>query len=155
MCISINFNHCFALSSPKRGCLILLNVDDLLTTGAICSILAFSLTSKLRASSLPMLVTWAAFVSDVFNFIPKEELLDGMISSDDDINAPFHLQTFIEAKPGKMIKGEDIANIVKEHNETKIPFAVLAKKLDANTKVMISPNKLVEPVLRDESEKGR
>ncbi|MCW1949249.1 MAG: hypothetical protein KIH89_002255 [Candidatus Shapirobacteria bacterium] len=93
--------------------------------------------------------------SDIFNFIPKEELLDGMVSSGDDTNAPFHLQTFIEAKPGKMLKGEDIAKIVKEHNETKIPLAVLAKKLDANTKVMISPNKLVDPVLREESKKGR
>ncbi|MDD4027119.1 MAG: hypothetical protein PHO75_02925 [Candidatus Shapirobacteria bacterium] len=93
--------------------------------------------------------------SDIFNFIPEEELLDGMVSSDDDINAPFHLQTFVQAKPGKLIKGSEIAKLVKEHNETKVPMAVLLKKLDADTKVLVSPNKLIEPVLRDEPKSGR
>lgn len=93
--------------------------------------------------------------SDLFKFLPTSEILDKMRRSEDESTAQFNIQTIVKAKPGKPIKGDDIARMVKESKEKGIPMATLAQKLDADVKSMVTPLKLVEPVLRKESKKGR
>lgn len=93
--------------------------------------------------------------SDLFANLSGDQLLNTLRNSKDASKAQFHLQTMVKAKPGKTIKGDDIAKLAREHNETGIPMAVLLKKLDADVKVIVTPHNLVDPVLRDESKSGR
>lgn len=53
----INLNHCFALSMPKPGCLERACLEAFLISGVIVSMRLRHLMSKLRASSLLILLT--------------------------------------------------------------------------------------------------
>lgn len=93
--------------------------------------------------------------SDLFKTLPTSEIIGKMRRSEDESKAQFNIQTVVEAKPGKFIKGEDIARMAKESKEKGIPMAALLQNLDANVKSMVTPLKLIEPVLRKGSKKGR
>ena len=93
--------------------------------------------------------------SDLFKVLPDEKILGGMKKADDESQAQFHMETFIEAHEGKTLKGDDLADIIEEHNRTGVPLAKLVKRLDAKITTVVTPHNLVDPVLRDKSEKGR
>lgn len=59
----------------------------------------------------------------------SSDLLKNMRVTSDESKATYHIQTIIEAKPGKVIKGEDIAELLKESKKTGILMSGLAKKL--------------------------
>lgn len=58
-----------------------------------------------------------------------EEILEQMVKADNEDDAQLHTSTIINAMPGTLISGSDIANLIKEHNETGVPMARLLKKL--------------------------
>lgn len=71
---------------------------------------------------------------------PPELLLKNTQATNDLSKATTHLQTFIVAEPGKTIKGEDIAKLLKERDRTGIPVAQLLKKLKGvRVRTIITP----------------
>jgi len=61
--------------------------------------------------------------------ISPERLLEGMKRTGNEKEGEFHLYTDIEADPGTTISGDDIADLIKESNETGEPISKLVKKL--------------------------
>lgn len=93
--------------------------------------------------------------TDLFNNLKAEQLVSTMKASKDDSKAQFHMSTLVVAKKGKTLKGDDIADMFKEHKKTGVPLAILAKKLGGKATTFIEPANLVEPVLRTKSKSGR
>jgi hypothetical protein len=93
----------------------------------------------------------------VFNDIEPEVLLDGMRRTDDMDKATFHLQTMVEAEPGKTISGDDIADLIEESKSTGVPLAKLVKRLKGvKTRVYIEPGDGVpKPAQRTPSRKKK
>lgn len=86
---------------------------------------------------------------DLFTFMPADEILNKMVTADNEDKAQYRLKTFIEADPGTTIKGEDILKLIDESKQTGIPLARLAKKLkNTKAKTIVMPENLVEPVSR-------
>lgn len=94
---------------------------------------------------------------DLLTNLSQEQLLSGMKSTDKENRAQFHLQTSIEAGPGELLSGNDLADLVKESKATKIPLAKLAKEKFKNATVStyIEPMNLVEPATRTKTKSGR
>lgn len=73
-------------------------------------------------------------------FIDQNDLLSAMRSVKDESKAPFNISTLIEADSGKTILGDDLANIIEEHNRTGQSIAHLSSKLKGvKTRVIIGP----------------
>jgi hypothetical protein len=73
------------------------------------------------------------------NFSP-EEVLENMVSADDEDLAQFRTQTLVRADEGTTISGEDLASLLEEHRRTKIPMAKLIRKLkNVRVETYISP----------------
>lgn len=93
----------------------------------------------------------------VFSDVEPEALLNGMRTTDDMDKATFHLQTMIEAEPGKTISGDDIADLIEESKRTGIPLARLVKRLQGvKTRVFIEPGEGVpKPAQRKKKRKKK
>jgi len=70
----------------------------------------------------------------VIDELPPETLLDTMTNTNEESEATWNIQTFVEAIPGKTISGDEIAELMKKSRETKIPMAKLMRSLK-NTKI--------------------
>jgi hypothetical protein len=87
--------------------------------------------------------------SDLFSLVPEDKILSGMVSTKDESKAQFHLRSFIEAEPGKTIKGEDIQQLLEERERTGVPLAKLVQKLKGvKVKTVVTPENLIEPTTR-------
>jgi len=70
----------------------------------------------------------------------KEEDLPLLRHSENEKDAPFHIDTFLIAKPGQGIKSEDINKLIEEAKKTGKTFAELSKNIkEANRQTIISP----------------
>ncbi|OGG12072.1 hypothetical protein A3J20_01580 [Candidatus Gottesmanbacteria bacterium RIFCSPLOWO2_02_FULL_42_29] len=79
-------------------------------------------------------------MQDALDTIQPKILLKGMKATANDKNATYHLQTMVEADEGTSISGDEIADLIKEHNRTGMPMAVLFKRLkNVRAKTIISP----------------
>lgn len=73
------------------------------------------------------------------NFSDKE-IVDQLIKADNEEDAQFHTSTFVEAKPGTKISGEDIASLIKEQKKTGVSMARLLQNLrNVEVENVISP----------------
>jgi hypothetical protein len=73
-----------------------------------------------------------AGMQTIFDNFKPEELLNLMRTStdaDDPQKSPFHMETFVMAKPGTTISGDEIAELQKESHKTGVPMAKLLRKL--------------------------
>lgn len=82
-----------------------------------------------------------AGMQELFDNLAPGELLDKMYIDNDNIDsAPFELSTSIEALPGHLISGDDIAALIKESKETGVPMARLIEKLqNVRSQTIIMP----------------
>ncbi len=70
----------------------------------------------------------------------EEEFVDSLRNASDESKDEIHLSTFLWAEEGKTISGDDLLNIIKESQKTKIPIAVLSKKLkNVTQKTFVRP----------------
>jgi hypothetical protein len=77
--------------------------------------------------------------------LPKEKLINSLKTSEDTSKETIHLSNWIEAKPGKTIRGDDIQDIIDESRKTGETFTSLARKKLKDTSIMtiISPGEAV------------
>jgi hypothetical protein len=79
--------------------------------------------------------------------ISPERLLEGMKRTGNDKKGEFHLYTDIEADPGTTISGDDIADLIKESNETGEPISKLVRKLkNARITTTITPGPAIPKI---------
>ncbi|MFA5841883.1 MAG: hypothetical protein WC835_02910 [Candidatus Paceibacterota bacterium] len=72
-----------------------------------------------------------AGMQTLFDRFTPEELLDLMKKSpdDDESKMQYNIQTMLTADEGTTMSGDDIADIIDEHNKTGVPIAKLIRKL--------------------------
>lgn len=100
---------------------------------------------------------FGAGVGDILNndTLNPEDVLKSMRTAKNSNKAAFSISTLIEAEPGKKISGDDLANIVEEHNRTGLSMAHLSSKLkDVKSRVFIEPGDGV-PVAHERSTKRK
>ncbi len=91
------------------------------------------------------------------NFTP-EELIDHMQKPPDDAGRKqqFHLGTLVVADEGTTMSGDDIADIIEEHNRTGVPMAKLIRKLkNVNVETIISPGPDVPKIAARKPNRGK
>jgi hypothetical protein len=93
-------------------------------------------------------------IQDTFDWIDFEKLLDLMKTTDKQCHSTYKITTFIEARSGEKISGDDIARICRESQKTGIPIAALARKINAKVKVIIHPSDDV-PIFKDRKKRKR
>ena len=73
----------------------------------------------------------SAGMQTMFDNLTPEELLDLMKKSpdDDESKQQFHISTVVTADEGTKISGDDLADLMEEHNTTGVPLAKLMRKL--------------------------
>lgn len=98
-----------------------------------------------------------AGMQDLLDFADPEVLLENMRSTKDDSNAAFNISTMVIADDGETISGDDIADLIEEHNRTGTPMHQLAKKLQkVKTTVFIEPGEGVpEAAQRTQRNRGK
>lgn len=96
-----------------------------------------------------------AGMQDLVN-LPPDLLIDNLKSQDEEKNSTFHLQSFIEAKHGEKILGDDIADLIDESRKTGKTFTSLAREKlkNVSVKTIISPGEGVVE-LNERSSRGR
>jgi hypothetical protein len=70
-----------------------------------------------------------------FDNVSPEEILDKMVTADDETKAQFHVGTMVEADEGTTISGDEIEAMIKESKKTGIPVSKLLRNLK-NAKVV-------------------
>lgn len=70
-----------------------------------------------------------------------DSLIDIMETIDNEDDAAFEMSTFVMARPGETISGDDIADLIEESKRTGVPLAKLMRRLDATVKTVIQPGK--------------
>lgn len=68
-----------------------------------------------------------------------EEIIDRSTPTENEDNPSFHIETFIQAKPGKTISGDYIAELYKKSKAEGKTMASLIKDLDADITTVVSP----------------
>ena len=92
----------------------------------------------------------------VLNDIEPETLLDGMRITGDMNKATFHIQTMITAEDGKMISGDEVADLIEESKRTGVPMAKLVKRLkDVKRIVFIEPGDGVPQPAQRKASRGK
>ena len=83
---------------------------------------------------------YGAGMQDVLDNIEPESLLESMRSTDDYENAQFNVSSLVMADEGQMISGDDMADLIEEHNRTGMPMHQLVKKLkNVTTTIIVEP----------------
>lgn len=85
-------------------------------------------------------------MQSVFNDNNTEMLLEQMELSEDESDAAFKIDTFVSAKPGETISGDDIADLIEESKRTKIPLSKLMRQLDVTVNTVVSPGRGVPEI---------
>lgn len=68
-------------------------------------------------------------IQEVFDRYSPEELLNLMSTTKEKDKSVFEISTLVKADPGKTISGDEISDLIKESNQTGVPFAKLARGL--------------------------
>ncbi|MCL5423365.1 MAG: hypothetical protein M1461_12995 [Nitrospirae bacterium] len=68
-----------------------------------------------------------------------ENVVNNSVTVDDEEEAAFRLQIFVEAKPGETISGADIVALMQESKRTGEPLAKLVRRLDASVRTVVMP----------------
>jgi len=68
-----------------------------------------------------------------------ESILDTSERTENESEAAFKFDTFVMAKPGETISGDDIADLIEESRETGVPLAKLMRRLDADVQTIVTP----------------
>lgn len=81
-------------------------------------------------------------IQGMISNLKPEEILANLKHSEDEKTAHFKIDTFLEAEPGEIIKGDDINKLLKERDKTGKSFAELSKELKGvKTKIILTPGK--------------
>ena len=85
--------------------------------------------------------TYGAGMQEMIGVLDPKTLLNTMEKADDETSSVYNIQTFIEAKPGKTLSGDEIAKLYKKSKEMNVPVAQLIKGLKnvGHAKTIISP----------------
>jgi len=89
--------------------------------------------------------------------LPPNELIDSLRYTNEESKSSLHLSNWIEAKPGKKIRGEDIERLFEEQKETGRTFASLAREKlkDTYVQTIISPSEEVPKIRQRSSRKKK
>jgi hypothetical protein len=81
-----------------------------------------------------------AGLQGLFENLSPEQIIGTMRKAPGDPGGAFHIQTMVTADEGTTISGDDLAEIMKEHNETGVPIAKLIQRLkNVSISSVISP----------------
>lgn len=75
----------------------------------------------------------------VLSELTPEEIIKHTRPTEDESKGAFKFSSFVSAKPGKLISGEDFYKLIEESKEKNVPLASLLHKLDAEVTTIISP----------------
>jgi len=87
-------------------------------------------------------------IEDVLKTQVPEDIINNSVRSDNEAEALFKFDTYIEAENGKNISGDELSNIIKEHKETNVPLAKLLKKLSnvKSLRTIITPSNSIPQI---------
>jgi len=92
---------------------------------------------------------YSSGLQEYLDSVNPQEIIDSMRHIEEENKATFKLDTFITADPGKEIKGDDIARILKESKETGKTFTSLVKNLDGiSVQTIISPGPAIPEITK-------
>jgi len=75
-----------------------------------------------------------------------EYIIDSSERTENESEAAFEFDTFVMAKPGQTISGDDIADLIKESRETGVSLAKLMRRLDADVQTIVTPGQGVPEI---------
>ncbi len=79
-------------------------------------------------------------IQSFLDHISPDELIEGMVRTDNESEATFNMQTIVESVDGSGISGEAVHALYEESKKTGVPMARLVNKLpNARAKTMIFP----------------
>jgi hypothetical protein len=95
-------------------------------------------------------------MSEVLNEETLEAIVTGGVATDNEADAPLHLDTIVMADEGTTIKGEDLYNIIQEAKAKGVTISSLMHQLpNATTQVIVTPGPgVVEQAPRSGRKKG-
>lgn len=82
-----------------------------------------------------------------------EKVLDASVPASDEAEATLRVDTFVMAKPGQTISGEDMMKLIEESKATGTPIAKLARRLDVDVQAIVSPGDGVPDLAKRSSTK--
>lgn len=82
---------------------------------------------------------FGAGMEEILSEKNKDIILDFAENAKNEEEAAFKFSTTIMAKPGEMISGDDLADLIREHQKTGVPMAKLLKRLDADVQTTVTP----------------
>lgn len=90
---------------------------------------------------------FGAGMEDILSNTDAEHILDNLKSTDNESEGTFKIETFIEAREGYTISGDEVAKIMDESKRTGITLAKLARKMkNVNIKTIIQPGPAVPKI---------
>ncbi len=99
-----------------------------------------------------------AGMQSLYENLSPEDLLDMMVavSPEKEKDAQFNTQTVISADEGTSISGDDLADILEEHERTKVPIAKLIRRLKNITATSyITPGQGVPQIAARKPNRGK
>jgi hypothetical protein len=94
---------------------------------------------KDESSNIEHRFAYGEGMQDLLTKVRPEDIVNHSTPTDDEGKATIHLQTLVEAEPGKTISGEDIYKIFQESKEKNVTISSLAHKLGAKSTTFIEP----------------